>query len=654
MLKTLATSLTALLLLAQNAAAQSPELTIETLFDAMRSDAREFIRLDDLSQPQNLSTRRGSQITIAPRSLVRPDGRPAKGPIQIELREMASLGAMLWQNMNYTNEKAILRTNNAIFIGATDADGAVLKLDKGSKITFNLFQQPNKSDNLQIFGAAPQTNPKQTKIRWENYATTNQELVKTNTNSLPNPPKLFNKYYSGQHYRQELLDNIEKLYSPFNYAPLVPQNKRPAPDGYEPFEPPIPSLLDLQPPSREKIQKNSPKTAKESRKAYGQRLDSLYAKEKHIYDSLQADNLLKKQAYEQAQSRYDSLKKAYDQVAKPYERYVDSLVMATIAVFQHYAYDLRVYYYIDWFEEQQKGWTTAFSALKKTNSFDIFGEMRQDSQFSYYFAMEKALKEKKTSLIAQVDAYGKDNIDKIFSALPFTLELMGQDSLFVVLADVPIEFPEHRTSDKDRLIRGMGGKQAFVAAAERFFAKTMPMMGDQIEKSACIKAVNSYFNSPMAGLEETFDIIRQEEVEIFNQYRRRYRELGLRTQLDTVYSVVQSPNLGWICSAEPLTCVPSNCMRFTLQHRAGPTERFFIVMPGIDAVVPLESDGSTINSGDFEFMPRRQPAKLVGIRVVDGQPAIFIAEDNAESLQYTKVIFKDCSAGEAKKLIGAL
>ncbi|MEO0732689.1 MAG: OmpA family protein [Bacteroidota bacterium] len=105
---------------------------------AARQNQRQAL---DPINPADWNTLRGSQggvCQLPPNALVRPDGKPALGPVTIELTEAYDLADMVIAGLTTTSDGKRLITGGMIRITATDADGTSLHLRDGMNVRVSI------------------------------------------------------------------------------------------------------------------------------------------------------------------------------------------------------------------------------------------------------------------------------------------------------------------------------------------------------------------------------------------------------------------------------------------------------------------------------------------------------------------------------------
>lgn len=146
---------------------------------AVRADQLQTLTIDDPTARQTISGRNGGVFMLEANSLVREDGTPAVGAVEVELVEAYDLSDMIIAGLTTTAAGKLLATGGMVNITATDAEGQALQLREGTSLTASI-PTDDFNERMRIFSGAAHN---------ESGAPTDWAL--TNTGVAPSAEALF-------------------------------------------------------------------------------------------------------------------------------------------------------------------------------------------------------------------------------------------------------------------------------------------------------------------------------------------------------------------------------------------------------------------------------------------------------------------------------
>lgn len=632
---------------------QNPQ-DVSDLFNYFSQKEQQFITIADPRQPQIIKGKKGTRISIPANSLVRPDGRPAKGPVQVELREAYTFGDMLAQNLGTTSGKELLQTGGMFFIEAKDADGQILDLAKGQKAEISMPQSQPLPEGMQIFVADRAGDHNEDNIDWQ---ATNQPFTRPQRGAAEREVAhrdLLVTIPTTKHDREQLEKSSDFLSKGAAYETYIPKTTAPKPAdlNQQHLAKPTPNLLRL--PNEDRIAKDNPRLEGEGRKAYRQRLKSIHKQESTTYDSLLADNRAKEKAYQQAQSDIYKQRQSYTKASKRYDEYTDSLALALATIYKHYQGSAQYAYARSWAVSTRQNWLANYDALNQRQPLNLLGQQTQDNRFADLLQQQAELQANIDTLTNQLNAYGLASIQKLFPQDFTMFDSLLRQPIFVGM----INFYGHNSQSvaeiAHRLKSAYPSPEQFVREATQFLSEQAAKLHQQSRFSEFQGCLKAYYESPLIAFGTQVDSINAKMRAISQAHRARCLDFGLLTDGDARQAIAAISKFGWVNCDKFLQYPPNECIHFTLNHRNDMKTQFFIVVPSIASIVPLHAAPEGFVCRQYNGIPKHLQAKLVGIRVENGQPAIFVAENTVQALQSSKVNFKNCSIADAKKAIAAL
>ena len=169
----------------------------------------------DPTKPNFISGKAGVQIAISANALVDQKGRPAKGPVDIELTEAVDMKAMMAHQLNTRSGEHLLETGGMYNLVAVDSNGEPLRVQASMPMNVTL---PNEQPlpGMEIFTSNDGSDWKTTRVP---IGTT---MIETwSAPPFPLPPT---QHYPMPHYRIDLKGRPMKPSEPMEpREPIAPR-----------------------------------------------------------------------------------------------------------------------------------------------------------------------------------------------------------------------------------------------------------------------------------------------------------------------------------------------------------------------------------------------------------------------------------------------